>query len=160
MLWCGVDRGLPVQFHTGLGDRDLRLEAANPALLQPFLAAAEPSGVPIVLLHCYPYHRQAGWLAQVFPHVYVDVGLTIAQVGARADAVIGEFCELAPFGKLLFSTDGCALPELYLVGAAQFRHSFGRLLGGWVADGAMSPEDGLRVATLVGADNARRLYRL
>jgi predicted TIM-barrel fold metal-dependent hydrolase len=160
VLWCGVDRGLPVQFHTGLGDRDLRLEAANPALLQPFLAAAEPSGVPIVLLHCYPYHRQAGWLAQVFPHVYVDVGLTIAQVGARADAVIGEFCELAPFGKLLFSTDGCALPELYLVGAAQFRHSFGRLLGGWVADGAMSPEDGLRVATLVGAGNARRLYRL
>ena len=78
----------------------------------------------------------------------------------RALAAIGEFCELAPFGKLLFSTDGCALPELYLVGAAQFRHSFGRLLGGWVADGAMSPEDGLRVATLVGAGNARRLYRL
>jgi predicted TIM-barrel fold metal-dependent hydrolase len=160
VLWCGVDRGLPVQIHTGLGDRDLRLAAANPALLQPFLASAEPSGVPIVLLHCYPYHRQAGWLAQVFPHVYVDVGLTIAQVGARADAVIGEFCELAPFGKLLFSTDGYALPELYLVGAAQFRHSFGRLLGGWVADGAMAAEDGLRVAALVGAGNARRLYGL
>ena len=160
VLWCGVDRGLPVQIHTGLGDRDLRLAAANPALLQPFLASAEPSGVPIVLLHCYPYHRQAGWLAQVFPHVYVDVGLTIAQVGARADAVIGEFCELAPFGKLLFSTDGYALPELYLVGATQFRHSFGRLLGGWVADGAMAAEDGLRVAALVGAGNARRVYGL
>ena len=106
VLWCGIDRGLPVQIHTGFGDRDLRLAAADPALLQRFLAAAEPSGVPIVLLHCYPYHRQAGWLAQVFPHVYVDVGLTVAQVGARADAVLGEFCELAPFGKLLFSTDG------------------------------------------------------
>jgi hypothetical protein len=160
VLWCGVDLGLPVQIHTGFGDRDLRLAAADPALLQPFLAAAEPSGVPIVLLHCYPYHRQAGWLAQVFPHVYVDVGLTVAQVGARADAVIGEFCELAPFGKLLFSTDGYALPELYLVGAAQFRHSFGRLLTGWVADGAMPADDAARVAALVGADNARRLYHL
>jgi uncharacterized protein len=160
VLWCGIDRGLPVQIHTGLGDRDLRLAAADPALLHPFLVAAEPSGVPIVLLHCYPYQRQAGWLAQVFPQVYLDLGLTIAQVGARADAVIGEFCELTPFGKLLFSTDGYALPERYLVGAAQFRHSFGRLLGGWVADGAMSAEDGRRVATLVGADNARRLYRL
>src|SRR5256884_226200 len=75
VLWCGIDRGLPVQIHTGFGDRDLRLGAADPALLQRFLAAAEPSGVPIVLLHCYPYHRSAGWLAQVFPQVYVDVGL-------------------------------------------------------------------------------------
>jgi uncharacterized protein len=160
VLWCGFDRGLPVQIHTGFGDRDLRLAAADPALLQPFLAAAAPSGIPIVLLHCYPYHRQAGWLAQVFPNVYVDLGLTVAQVGARADAVVGEFCELAPFGKLLFSTDGYGLPELYLVGAAQFRHSFGRLLAGWVADGAMPGDDVVRVAEMVGARNARRLYGL
>jgi predicted TIM-barrel fold metal-dependent hydrolase len=160
VLWCGIDRGLPVQIHTGFGDRDLRLAAADPTLLQRFLAAAEPSGVPIVLLHCYPYHRQAGWLAQVFPQVYVDLGLTVAQVGARADAVVGEFCELAPFGKLLFSTDGYGLAELYLVGAAQFRHSFGRLLAGWVADGALPADDATRVATMVGSDNARRLYGL
>jgi predicted TIM-barrel fold metal-dependent hydrolase len=160
VLWCGVDRGLPVQMHTGLGDRDLRLAAADPALLQPFLAAAEPSAVPIVLLHCYPYHRRAGWLAQVFAGVYVDVGLTLAQVGARADAVIGEFCELAPFGKLLFSTDGYALPELHLVGAAQFRHSFARLLDAWVSDGALPAADAPRVARRVGADTARRLYGL
>ena len=160
VLWCGIDRGLPVQIHTGFGDRDLRLTAADPALLQRFLAAAEPSGVPIVLLHCYPYHRQAGWLAQVFPNLYVDFGLTVAQVGARADAVVGEFCELAPFGKLLFSTDGYGLPELYLVGAAQFRHSFSRLLTAWVADGAMPTGDATRVAEMVGAGNARRLYGL
>ena len=160
VLWCGVDRGLPVQIHTGIGDRDLRLAAADPALLQPFLAAAEGRAVPVVLLHCYPFHRQAGWLAQVFPHVYVDVGLTVAQVGVRAGAVLGEFCELTPFAKLLFSTDGHALPELFLVGAAQFRHSFGRLLDGWVADGALPAADADRVAGLVGAGNAHRLYRL
>jgi predicted TIM-barrel fold metal-dependent hydrolase len=160
VLWCGIDRGLPVQIHTGFGDRDLRLAASDPALLQRFLAAAEPSGVPIVLLHCYPYHRQAGWLAQVFPNVSVDLGLTVAQVGARAAAVIGEFCELAPFGKLLFSTDGYGLPELYLVGAAQFRHSFGRLLAGWVSEEAISAADAARVAEMVGTGNARRLYGL
>jgi predicted TIM-barrel fold metal-dependent hydrolase len=160
VLWCGIERGLPLQIHTGFGDRDLRLAAADPALLQPFLAAAEPTGVPVVLLHCYPYHRQAGWLAQVFPQVYLDVGLAVAQVGARADALLGECCELTPFGKLLFSTDGYALPELFLVGAAQFRHSFGRLLTAWVADGVMPAEDAAGVATAVGAENARRLYAL
>lgn len=160
VLWCGIDQGLPVQIQTGFGDRDLRLADSDPALLQPFLAAAEPRGVPVVLLHCYPYHRQAGWLAQVFPGVYVDVGLTVAQLGARTDALLGEFCELTPFGKLLFSTDGHGLPELFLVGAAQFRHSFGRLLSTWVADDAMPAPDAARVATLVGSENARRLYGL
>jgi len=160
VLWCGIDRGLPVQVHAGFGDRDLRLAAADPALLQPFLAAAEPSGVPVVLLHCYPFHRQAGWLAQVYPHVYVDVGLTVGQVGTRADTVIGEFCELTPFAKLLFSTDGYALPELFLVGAAQFRHSFGRLLASWVAGGALPPTDAERIAAMVGSGNVRRVYRL
>ncbi|HWD07770.1 MAG TPA: amidohydrolase family protein [Actinomycetota bacterium] len=160
VLWCGVDCGLPIQMHAGFGDRDLRLAQADPALLQPFLAAVEPIGVPIVLLHCYPFHRQAGWLAQVYPHVYLDVGLTIAQVGAQAGLVLGEFFELAPFGKLLFSTDGYALPELFLVGAAQFRNSLIKLVGGWTADGAMPPEEAVRLAGLVGSRNAERVYRL
>jgi predicted TIM-barrel fold metal-dependent hydrolase len=160
LLWCGVERGLPIQIHTGFGDRDLRLADSNPALLQRFLSAAEPAGVPVILLHCYPYQRQAGWLAQVYPHVYVDVGLTVAQVGGRADVVLGEFFELAPFGKLLFSSDGYALPELYLVGAAQFRHSLTTLLAAWLADGAIEPDDAERLAIRVSSTNARRVYRL
>jgi predicted TIM-barrel fold metal-dependent hydrolase len=160
ILWSGVDTGLPVQLHTGFGDRDVRLPSADPSLLQAFLAAAEPSGVPIVLLHCYPYHRQAGWLAQVYPHVYVDVGLTITQLGVRAESVIGEFFELAPFGKLLFSTDAYLLPELYAVGAAQFRRGLRRLLDEWRSDDAVSAADAERIASQVSAGNAQRIYRL
>lgn len=160
LLWAGVDTGLPVQLHTGFGDRDLALHRADPTLLQPWLAAVEPTGVPVVLLHCYPFHRHAGWLAQVYPGVYVDIGLTIGHVGARARQVLAEFCELAPFGKLLFSTDAYLLPELYLVGAAQFRHALGELLDGWLADSAISITDAHRTARMIAADNARRLYRL
>ena len=156
VLWAGVDQGLPLQVHTGFGDRDVALRRADPALLQPFLGAVD---VPVVLLHCWPYHRQAGWLAGVYPHVYVDAGLTIAQVGARAGPVLAECLELAPFTKILFSTDGYRLPELYLAGAAQFRHSLGAVLDGWVADGAMAGADAERVARLVGAENAMRVYR-
>ena len=158
LLWAAVDLGLPLQVHAGFGDGDLALARSDPALLQPFLAVVEPAGVPIVLLHCYPYHRQAGWLAAVYPHVHVDVGLTVGQTGAGAERVLAEILELAPFAKILFSTDGYRLPELYLVGTAQFRDSFGPLLDGRVRDGDISAGDAIRVARLVGGDNARRVY--
>ncbi|MEK2494234.1 amidohydrolase family protein [Kitasatospora purpeofusca] len=151
---------LPLQLHTGFGDPDVTLHRADPSLLADFVRAAEPSGVPLVLLHGYPYHRQAAWLAQAFPLVYTDLGLTTSYVGPRAAAVLGEMLELAPFGKLLFSTDGYGLPELHLVGAAQFRHGLGTLLGSWRADGACTPADADRLARLVAADNARRLYAI
>jgi len=159
VLWAGVDTGVPLQVHTGFGDRDLALRDADPALLQPFLAAVEPAGVPVVLLHCYPYQRQAGWLALVHPHVYADVGLTMTHLGVRATAVLGEFFELAPFGKLMFSTDAYGLPELYHVAAAQFRAALSGLLDTWRADGALSTVDAERIAALVCAGTARRVYR-
>jgi hypothetical protein len=157
VLWAGADTGKPLQLHTGFGDRDVRLAGANPARLQPFLEAID---VPVILLHCYPYQREAGWLAQVYPNVYLDVGLTVGHLGTRSDAVLGSYFELAPFGKVLFSTDAYRLPELYLVGAAQFRHSLGRLLSGWVLDDAMSEADAARLGEMVSSSNARRVYGL
>jgi uncharacterized protein len=73
VLWAGVDTGLPVQIHTGYGDADLSLHRCDPLLLTDFIRAVQPTGSPLLLLHCYPYHRQAGYLAQVYPHVYLDV---------------------------------------------------------------------------------------
>jgi uncharacterized protein len=160
VLWAGIDTGLPLQLHTGFGDRDLRMSQADPALAQPFIDATRSAGVPIVLLHAYPYHRSAGWLAQVYPHVYLDLGLTVSHVGLRADAVIAEFLELAPFGKVLFSTDAYRLPELYVVGAAQFQHSLRRLVAGWIADGAMGQADADRLTEQVSGGNARRIYSI
>ncbi|MGW1175452.1 amidohydrolase family protein [Kitasatospora sp. NPDC002543] len=164
LLWTAVDvcadLGLPLQLHTGFGDPDLTLHRADPSLLTDFVRAAEPSGVPLVLLHGYPYHRQAAWLAQAFPTVYTDLGLTASYTGPRVAAVLGEMLELAPFGKMLFSTDAYGLPELYLVGTCQFRYGLGVLLADWLADGACSAADAERVTRLVGGDNARRLYAL
>ncbi|MBV1848718.1 amidohydrolase family protein [Catellatospora sp. NEAU-YM18] len=160
LLWCAVDTGLPIQLHTGFGDRDALLSRTDPSLLQPFCEATLRTGTRLVLLHCYPFHRQAGWLTQVYPHVYADVGLTVPHLGARATAVLGEFLELAPFGKLLYASDAFGLPELYLIGASQFRHSLGRVLGEFVADGALPNADALRIADQLGSTNARQLYNL
>ncbi|MFI9201269.1 amidohydrolase family protein [Streptomyces sp. NPDC053048] len=160
LLWSAADTGLPLQFHTGFGDPDLRLHRCDPLLLTDFVKAVRPTGCTVVLLHGYPYHRNAGYLAAVFPHVYADVGLSLSHTGARAEAVLAEMLELTPFGKLLFSTDAYGLPELYVVGAELFRRALARLLAGWVGEGAWAAGDAERVAAMVAADNARRVYRL
>ena len=74
--------------------------------------------------------------------------------------MLAEFLELAPFGKLLFSTDAYALPELYAVGSALFRTALATVLGDWTASGAWSPQDARRVGAMIAADNARRVYGL
>jgi uncharacterized protein len=160
LLWTGLELGLPLQLHTGFGDPDADLRRCDPLLLRGFLQRSEPAGVAVMLLHCYPYHRGAGYLAQAFPHVYLDVGLAINYAGARAAAVVAESLELAPFGKLLFSSDAWGPPELHYLGALLWRRATARVLGEWVADGDWSRADALRVAEMVGAGNARRVYRL
>jgi predicted TIM-barrel fold metal-dependent hydrolase len=160
LLWAGVDRGLPVQIHTGFGDPDVDLRRSDPLLLRGFCELTQERAVPLMLLHCYPYHRQAGYLAHAYPHVYLDVGLAINHVGARAPAVVAESLELAPFGKVLFSSDAWGPPELHYLGALLWRRATARVLGGWVASGDWALADAISVAELIGAQNARRVYRL
>ncbi len=69
-----------------------------------------------MLLHCYPYHRQAACLANVFPHVYLDVGEALNHVGASSAAVLAEALEVAPFHKQLYSSDAYGLAELHYLG--------------------------------------------
>jgi predicted TIM-barrel fold metal-dependent hydrolase len=160
VIWAGVRTGRPLQFHVGLGDPDARLHRADPGHLHEFLIATQAIGTPVMLLHCYPYHRQAACLANVFPHVYLDVGEALNHVGASSAAVLAEALEVAPFHKQLYSSDAYGLAELHYLGAAGFRRDLNRVIGGFIADGAWSQADGDRVAQLIGAENARRVYGL
>jgi predicted TIM-barrel fold metal-dependent hydrolase len=158
LIWCGADLGLPIQFHVGYGDRDIDLHRCNPLLLTALLRAIEPAGVPVMLLHNYPYHREAGYLAQVFPHVYMDAGLATHNLGHRATALIAECLELVPFGKFLYSSDGFGLPELHYLGAVLFRRGLSSFLRAGLGDGAWTEADAARIARLTGYENARRVY--
>uniref|UniRef100_UPI0026094150 amidohydrolase family protein n=1 Tax=Trebonia sp. TaxID=2767075 RepID=UPI0026094150 len=157
---CGADLGLPVQFHVGYGDRDADLDKCNPLLLTGLLRALEPAGVPVMLLHNYPYHREAGYLAQVFPHVYADLGLATHNVGSRAPQVLAEALELVPLRKFLYSSDAFGLPELYYLGALLFRQALSQFLQARLVLGDISVDDAERITRLIGAENARRAYRL
>jgi uncharacterized protein len=155
-----LDVGLPLQVHVGYGDADLDLLACDPLRMTAFLRATQERGVPVLLLHNWPYHRNAAYLAQVFDHVFLALGLTTNNTGALSTAVLRETLELAPFGKLLFSSDAYGLAELYLLGAVLFRRALSTVLGELVAGGDATVDDATHVAALVARDNARRAYRL
>jgi uncharacterized protein len=155
LIWAGLRAGVPLQFHTGYGDADLDLHRANPVLLTGLIRRAAPLGTPIVLLHCYPYHREAAYLAAVYPHVYFDVGLALNVVGHRAAPVLAEALESAPFHKVLYSSDAFGLAELHLVAAHTFRQALATVLAPLAVQDEIS-----RAATMIGTDNARRIYRL
>ncbi|WP_107987400.1 amidohydrolase family protein [Rhodococcus sp. OK519] len=161
LIWTALDTRVPIQFHVGYGDADIDLARADPLLLMPLLRATAALNVPIMLLHNYPFHRHAGYLAQVFDHVFVDVGLSLHNVGtAGAARILGELLELAPFGSVLFSTDGYGLPELFHVGAQVFRQALSEYLETVVAQDQWTESDAIRVARMIAEGNARRAYRL
>ncbi|MDQ1014707.1 amidohydrolase family protein [Streptomyces afghaniensis] len=160
LLRTAVDLGLPLQLHTGFGDNDIRLHRADPALLTDWLHLTAGT-IPVLLLHCWPYQRQAAYLAAVFEQVHLDVGLTLHHVGpARAGAVLAEALEITPFRKLLYSSDAYGVPEFFHLGALAFRQGLAELLQERVDADELSLPDALRIARWTGRDNARRVYGL
>ena len=92
-LWDALEANaadpLPVQVHAGFGDSDLLLPRADPTWLKP--AFERYPATPFVLLHCYPFVREAGWLAHVYGNVYFDLSLTIPHVSRPAETLAHHF---------------------------------------------------------------------
>jgi uncharacterized protein len=143
---------LPVQVHTGFGDSDLFLPRADPGHLKPLVERFQATS--FVLLHCYPFVREAGWLAHVYANVYFDLSLTIPHV-SRPAVALAEALELAPVSKLLYASDAARTPELYLLAAIWWRDALAAVLPEELPAAAAE-----EAARMILRENARALYRL
>ncbi len=153
-------QGVPIQFHTGLGDPDLDLTLVDPAALR-ILFADRFRAAPIVLLHTgYPYIRSLAYLAAIFPNVYADMGETILFAPGEATEIYRELIGLAPASKLLFSTDASLVPELYWIGARIGRRALGRVLDEHIADGAIDERTAIDWAERMLWRNSEAVYGL
>jgi hypothetical protein len=153
-------QGVPIQFHTGLGDPDLDLTLVDPAALR-LLFSDRFRAAPMVLLHTgYPYVRSLAYLAAMFPNVYADMGEAILFAAGEATEIYRELLGLAPASKLLFSTDASLVPELYWVGARIGRRALGRVLDEHIADGALDERTALDWAERMLWRNSEAVYSL
>jgi predicted TIM-barrel fold metal-dependent hydrolase len=143
---------LPVQVHCGFGDSDLHLWRADPSYLKPLLEHFERT--PFVLLHCYPFVREAGWLAHVYPNTFFDLSLTIPHV-ARPAEMLRQALELAPVSKLMYASDAARAPELYYVAAKWWREALAEVL-----PELLHADDAEDAARAILRENAIRVYAL
>ena len=153
---------IPIQFHTGFGDPDLDLRQSNPLNLRFVLEDSSFDNAPIILLHAsYPYTREAGYLASVYPNVYLDFGLAIPSLSfAGMRNIVTQLMELTPISKLMYSSDAHFIPELYYLGAKWGRKVLGKVLDDSVRDGDLTVKEAEKIAVDILRKNAVRLYQL
>jgi predicted TIM-barrel fold metal-dependent hydrolase len=149
---------LPIQFHVGYGDADADQRLANPLHLRAVLQEPALAAMPIVLLHCYPYIREAGILAATHAQVALDCSLIIPLGLAGATRYLSEALELAPATKVLYASDAHSWPEGHWLAARVYRQALGDALAAAHRAGYLSAGEAEDDAAAVLAGNARRIY--
>lgn len=161
-LWVAAElcraRKFPLQVHVGFGDPDITMHACDPTHFTDFIEAMEKWQVPVTLLHCYPFQREAGWLSEVFQNVYYDVGCVLNYTGPSSADIFGEALEMGKFTKQLYSSDAFGLSELYYLGQLLFRRGIKQRLDRWIAEDFCSVREADEIVRLIAAENARRIY--
>ncbi|CAN6460666.1 unnamed protein product [Victoria cruziana] len=161
-LEVAIDYDLPVQIHTGFGDKDLDLRLSNPLHLRTLLEDKQFTKCRIVLLHAsYPFSQEASYLASVYPNVYVDFGLAIPKLSIHGMvSSIKQLLELTPINKVMFSTDGYAFPEAFFLGAKWARHTLATVLCDACEDGELTIFEAIDAAKSILRDNALQFYKV
>ncbi|XP_010267282.1 PREDICTED: protein fluG isoform X3 [Nelumbo nucifera] len=153
---------LPMQIHTGFGDKDLDLRLSNPLHLRTVLEDKRFARSCIVLLHAsYPFSKEASYLASVYPQVYVDFGLAVPKLSVHGMiSSVKGLLELAPIKKVMFSTDGYAFPETFYLGAKIAREVVFSVLCDACDDGDFTIPEAVEAAEDIFKKNAIRLYKI
>ncbi|XP_021730040.1 LOW QUALITY PROTEIN: protein fluG-like [Chenopodium quinoa] len=153
---------LPIQIHTGFGDKDQDLRTSNPLHLRKVLEDARFDKCRFVLLHAsYPFSKEASYLASVYPQVYLDFGLGLLLLSYNGmKSAVKELLELAPIKKVMFSTDGYAFPEAFYLGARRAREVIFSILRDSCIDEDLSIPEALEAAKDLFAENAIQFYKI
>lgn len=153
-------RNLPVQLHCGIGDQDEDLRQANPLALRDLFESAKANKTRFVLLHCYPFMREASYLCSIYGNVYMDLSLTSFLATGNLDEALIEAMTLAPISKILAGTDGHSVPETYWYAARSIKSALKRVLDTLSGRDLIDPKTTNETAAAILHENARSLYSL
>ncbi|CAL5334664.1 unnamed protein product [Camellia sinensis] len=161
-LEVAIQYDLPMQIHTGFGDKELDLRLSNPLHLRTLLEDKRFSKCRLVLLHAsYPFSKEASYLASIYSQVYLDFGLAVPKLSVHGMiSSVKELLELAPIKKVMFSTDGYAFPETFYLGAKRAREVVFSVLCDACIDGDLSIPEAIEAAKDIFSENAKKFYKI
>ena len=113
-----IDFDAPLQVHTGMGDWEVHLDACRPALLMELLRYPAYRACKVLLVHTgYPYHAEAGYIANVLPNIWCDLSEGLPFAGNAGARIIAEVLEMAPLSRVCYGSDTYGTPEPFYTSA-------------------------------------------
>ncbi|QCE05449.1 Metal-dependent hydrolase [Vigna unguiculata] len=161
-LEIALSYDLPMQIHTGFGDRLLDLRKSNPLHFRSVLEDKRYSKCRFVFLHAsHPFSKEASYLASVYSQVYLDFGLAIPKLSMHGMiSAVKDLLTLAPINKVMFSTDAYTFPETFYLGAKNSREVVFSVLRDACNDGELLISEAVEAAKDILARNAIRFYKI
>ena len=154
-----IDFDVPFQVHTGMGDWEVHLAACRPALLMELLRYPAYRACKFLLVHTgYPYHAEAGYIANVLPNIWCDISEGLPFAGNAGKRIIAEVLEMAPLSRVCYGSDTYGSPEPFYASALLGKQALSQALTELIDDGFLSADDAQAAAKMILADNARELY--
>ncbi len=160
IIRAALDRGLPIQIHTGLQEGNGNLVTnSNPThLLNLFIEYPEAR---FDIFHGgYPYTGELLALAKNFPNVYLDLCWLYIVSPTAAARLLHEAIETVPASKIFAFGGDFIIPEGAYGHSVLARQVVGRVLTEKVRDGWLVEDEVPALAGLLLRDNAATLFGL
>jgi predicted TIM-barrel fold metal-dependent hydrolase len=156
-----MEHEVPMQIHTGMGDFEVNLVLCRPSFLMDLLRFPTFRACRVILIHGgVPYSQEAAYMSNVLPRVYIDVSEGIPFAGHAARDIFSAVLSMTPLSKVVYGSDGYALPEINYTSAKLGKQALAQVLDGLVEDGFIGEGDVLPAAEMILAGTAKELYRI
>lgn len=157
-----IDLDVPFQIHTGIGDSPyIDVRDANPLHLFEVIADEKLGKAKLVLVHAgYPFVEEAGYLANNFPNVYIDLSEMFPFVATGMKNTVLQLLYMAPTTKIMYGSDGYNIPELFWISAIWGKKAISDALDDLVISEAIDEDYAYKTGRLILSENAIKLYNL
>ncbi|MEM2126795.1 MAG: amidohydrolase family protein [Candidatus Bathyarchaeia archaeon] len=157
-----IDLDVPFQIHTGIGDSpQIDLRESNPLHLHDIIADDDLGKAKLVLVHAgYPYVEEAGYLANNYPNVYIDLSEMFPFISAGMRDAALRLLYMAPVTKMMYGSDGFRIPELFWISALWGKKALSEALNELVSSEVIDEDYAYKAGGLILSENSIKLYKI
>ncbi len=152
---------IPFHVHAAFGESNLDLRENNPLHLKPYLDSPLGRELDTVIIHAgYPYTFEAGYLAGMYPRVFIDLSEMIPFAPMGMKRGVEDVFSMCPMNKILYGSDGFDIPETHWLGARMGKNVIGSILNEMIDAGCIDDEYGREIAGMIFHENTRKLHNI